>query len=321
MIRVLNAAAIVVMILGNLSTFAQDSVPKTESAVTIQVDLAEFGKSKIGGLLIKAGSSLAAKELEQDPDQAIKSVHKSLGFDPIEQEIKLVVRVGNLHSPEEDVLAVAELKDTTGNLEGFLLAAPGYQSRKHNGHNVHHIDTGDQRVTVAFHTAPQGKKHVIASFSEDVVTRLLDQIDSGASSQHLGAKTLPAGRFIDVDLSQVPTELLSDTPMQHISELLRNASLMIGEADDALTAQLLLEASSDEKATQLQQLAQGVVAMTALFKEPIRKELDQEENAEEIMEILDGLSVERKGEKVSIEVSVPEPMVIRFLKEEADLPL
>jgi hypothetical protein len=49
--------------------------------------------SEVGKLLIKAGTALAAEEMEKDPDEAMQAVINSLGFNPFEQEAQLTATV------------------------------------------------------------------------------------------------------------------------------------------------------------------------------------------------------------------------------------
>lgn len=321
-------AVIAVLFLGNVTARSQESPNASEHStlgpiepgLVVHLDLGRFAKSDLGGLLIKAGTNLAAEELQKDPQEAMEAVVKSLGFDPLDQDIKLTVTIPNVENPIDGFVAVAVLKDTTGNFEGFLLAAPNYQGEKHQGHTIHQSKIDGKDVSVAITDSKHGSKIIVASSSSQAVVNALGQVDQRGPS-NASVWSLTDKEFANVDLRSLPGEWLRETPASHLAELIQDASLSMGEADDSMQATLRVTADDEERATQLQQLAQGVTAMAGLFKDEIRSELGEQGNADAILSVMDSVSVERDARTVSVVVSLPKSLIITFLREEADLPL
>lgn len=288
--------------------------------VAVQVDLSEFAKSDLGKLLVKAGTNLAAKEMGKDPDEAMTAVMKSIGFNPLEQEIKLVATVADLEDPLEGLRLDIRLKDSTGNLEGLLLAAPEYRTSKHNDHTLHEATLDGQNLFVAFYTGASGRKHISVAGTKNVVTGVLDSL-KGESTSDGTLQKMSKGQFVNVRLLSMPEGFADVPPLANIGQMVSECSLSLREETDDLVAKVTLATKDEEQSIQLQQLAQGMVAMIGLFKEEIRKELDDDAVASRVIPILDQIKVDREGIIVTVQTRVPESLVVDFLREEADLPL
>lgn len=296
------------------SWFSLNTVRAGEPAVSVQVDLDAFAKSKLGGLLIKAGTQLAASEMDKDPGEAMDAVIETLGFDPLKQRARLAIDVMDLEDPLAGMRAVLSMKDSTGNLEGLLLAAPGYQSIEQGDRVIHSVSPDGQPVFIAFDTASSGAKRIVAAASLETVNETL-QSSAGPLSQ------FPEGQFVNVQLMSLPKEVMEGTPATALIELLKETSLSVGEDGSNLSIRISLTANDSEKAAQIQQLAQGIIAMVGLFKEEIGRELDDEETAKQMLSVINQIIVARDGSNVTVKTSIPEETVITFLREEADLPL
>ena len=318
-LRIITAFAIV-FASGPLAS-ARDWTAEKEGdpVVAVHVDVGAFANSEVGQLLLEAGTKIAAGEMEKDPDEVMDAVIKSLGFNPFEQDAKLTARISDLEEPLDGLQLTLQLKNTTGNLEGFLLAAPGYRSGKHGDQTIHTVDLDGEEVSIGFHTSGSGTKRIVAASSHEIVTDAMDALEKPNASADNEWK-MPDNQFIHVQLMSLPEELSEEPPISGIAQLLRESSLSLGEIDEDLQFKITLVAKEKEKAVQLQQLAQGVVAMASLFKEEIREELD-DEGAESVLGILDQITIDREGTKVTVQSRIPRDTMIRFLREEADLPL
>ena len=318
--RVLSTGflTLVFLLCGSIAN-AQAS-PSDESGdglATVQIDIGRFMKSEIGDTLVQAAAGLMAEELGKDSEEALKAVKESIGFDPIEQELRAYITISNLDEPLKGMKLQAEFKNSTGNLEGLLLAAPKYGSMKHEGTTVHSVAVDDETsVFVAFPSAKSGKKRVIASNSKDAVTQTIDEGSTG----ELGW-AVPEGQFLSIKLGAMPEEINEVPPLAALSSLLDHVAISIGEVEESLSIQLELHASEEEKAAQLQQLAQGAVAMVSLFSEPIREELDDDETATSVLNAAEQMVVDREGTTVRVKLDLPMSIIMQFLKEEAGLPL
>ncbi|MEO1527764.1 MAG: hypothetical protein AAFX06_20230 [Planctomycetota bacterium] len=309
--------AVVLAFFGSMAWGQESSSDSTDSStIHVQIDIGEFVTSEIGEMLTQAGAGLMGEELGKDPDEAIAAVEKSLGFDPATQKLRAVLSIKDIENPLETMTVQAEFKDSTGNLEGLLLAAPEYESFKHGEHTIHSFSLDGQDAFVGFLTSRSGKKRVVMSVTKDDVANALDE---GAKGD-LGW-SIPEGQFVSVKLNSLPEEVNEVPPLATLSSLLDHIGLSIGEEDENLTLKLAFHATEEEKAMQLQQLAQGAVAMVSLFSEQIREELDDEETATNVLNAVERIVVQRADTTVEMELSIPMSIVIQFLREEADLPL
>ena len=142
---------------------ADDTGSDDSPVVAVQVDLRAFSESDLGQMLIKAGTALAAQEMEKDPEETMDAVIKSIGFNPFEQEVRLTAAVHNLEDPVDGLRVAVEMKDSTGNLEGLLLAAPEYRTTTHGDHTIHAATMEGNDVFVAFHTSASGRRRIFLS--------------------------------------------------------------------------------------------------------------------------------------------------------------
>ncbi|MEM6472204.1 MAG: hypothetical protein AAF802_21760 [Planctomycetota bacterium] len=287
-----------------------------EPIVTVEIDLAAFHESDLGKSLIEAGAKLAAQQMEKDPEEAMSALIESLGFDPIKQELHVSLSVSDLDDPLEDMTVDVQLKDSTGNLEGLLLAAPGYEVAEVGGQKIHSVSMDGQPFHITFCDGANGKKHVIAAPSPEIVTAAAKAAASGSASDRAGD-----GEMILVQLHQMPEEVAEVPPVANIAGMIMESNLAIKDVDDDLILSINLTADTEERAKQLQQLVQGAVAMVGLFKEEIQNELQGEEVASAMISVLDKINVDLQETKVSIIASIPESLIMTFLREEADLPL
>ncbi|MEL6106506.1 MAG: hypothetical protein AAFU85_10730 [Planctomycetota bacterium] len=311
---------VVLAFFGSIAWGQESSSDMRDSGtIDVQMDIGEFVQSEFGETLIRAASGLMSEELGKDPDEAVAAVKESLGFDPVEQELRAFVTIRDIEDPLNGLVIHAEFKDSTGNLEGLLLAAPEYDSFKLGGQTIHTLSVDGQDVFIAFATSKSGSKRVVASASKDDVVDALKTL--GDRNAQLGW-SVPDGQFLSVKMASLPFDA-SDVPppVATLTSMLDQLGFSIGEQDGDLSMRLVFDTSEEEKAMQLQQLVQGAVAMISLFSEQIREELDDEETASSVLNAAQQIVVERDGSSVEMKLSIPMAIVIQFLREEADLPL
>lgn len=311
--------AVVLAFFGSIAWGQESASDKTDGTINVQMDIGAFVQSEFGETLIQAASGLMSEELGKDPDEAITAVKESLGFDPVEQELRAFVMIRDIEDPLNGLVLHAEFKDSTGNLEGLLLAAPEYESFKLGGQTIHTVSVDGQDVFIAFASSKSGKKRVVASASKNDVVEALKTL--GDRNTALGW-SVPEGQFLSVKLASLPFDA-SDVPppVATLTSMLDQLGFSLGEQDGQLSMELAFDTSDDEKAMQLQQLAQGAVAMISLFSEQIREELDDEETASSVINAAEQIVVDREGSTVEVKLAIPMEIVIQFLREEADLPL
>ncbi len=306
--------------LAPLAARAEDklSVP-AEAKFVVQVDLDKFRQTRLGGRLLDSVKRMAQQEVEQGTGGGLEQVEEALGFDPFEELHGVTIVGSSYDDPEESLRLVLQLGQTTGNLEGLLLALPGYDSSEHGGHTIHSMSDGGMHGFGAIYKDASGMHRVVAAPNRQDVIAMLD----GLSGDSQGAQKeislgVPAGTFASVQVLELPLDQLDEgEPPANVVKLLTSVSLTVSGVDDkGLAVELSLGTKEEKRAEQIQQLLQGLSAMVSLAESQIVDDQD----AQKALELLKGLAIDRDGTQVSLRVDVPEEIVLKLL-EEADLPL
>jgi|GEM_PF-3525378 len=303
---------------------AADISPPKEAIFEVRLNVAAVQDTKVGSKLIRAVKRLAAEEIgdDLDPEKAFESFEEALGFDPME-EVRSIRLFGNsFEDPEKGIQAVIEMKNTTGNVEGLLLALPGYDSSEHGKHAIHSVAPDDKhRAFGAIHeTSP---KHIVIATNKDRVEDMLDSLDdrrsSSPSDRERDRKSSRDGAsLVAVRLLQLPKQLEDmDGPPKTILKMVKQASLHIREYGEDLEVEVNVEADTEKHAEQIHQLAKGAAAMVSLASETE----EDEEELQMVARVLETLETEHDGNSVNMSVKLPQELVLEFLREEADLPI
>lgn len=305
-----------------LPTSAADSSSQGKDFV-VRLDLDNIRESKLGRKLLQAIRKKAAEEFDGDrnPDEAFAHVEKALGFDPFDELRTVTVRGRDITAPLQGMKVTIGMGTSTGNLEGLLLALPGYESAKHEDRVIHsvQIDEGQRLHGAIYGDSSRAKQIVIATSHSDVVS-MLDTLaqDGSRSPSDLSEKFKGDKKaLLQVFLNQIPKIEDLEGPPKTIARLLEQVTLSVRSDDDDLDVSLSLVADDEQHAEQLQQLAQGLVAMVSLAKE---SDGDDEDLAM-AAKLLEGLEASRDGTEVRLRIQVAEEIVIGFMREELELSL
>ncbi len=296
------------------------SVP-ADAKFVVQVDLDTFRHTQLGKRLLSLTQQMAAEEIGGEGKEIMQKVEESLGFNPLEEMQTLTVIGSDFENPEEHLQLMLQLGETTGNLEGMMLALPGYESEEYHDITIHSAHDDDKRAFAAIHTGDDGNKRIVASTQRSHVIEMLD----GLNGSRRGGKrrsvswVVPEGTFLQVQILEFPSEILDEDPPGNVIKMLRDVALTVGEDGDDYVAELTLTTSDEKRAEQIQQMVTGFKAMVGLFREQIEEEIG--DDAEQAMHMLDQIMIDRHDSTVVIQGGVPESLIIKFLQEEADLPL
>ena len=124
------------------------SVP-SDSKFVLQVDLQALKSSKIGSSLFEMAKKAAMDEVGKkidSKDVSIEKIKEVLGMDPFEEIQGIVICASDFEKPEKSLLGMVRLKKTTGNIEGLLLALPGYAKSEHRNYEIHAASPDDMRT-------------------------------------------------------------------------------------------------------------------------------------------------------------------------------
>ncbi len=107
-----------------------EAVTTQDAAWVVRMNLAKLWASPGGEIFQER-----AREKHPEMDQRLDALAEAVGLD-IRKDIGEVVMYGQGY--DGDVTLIAQLDDTTGNLEGFALTAPGYESKELEGGLILH---------------------------------------------------------------------------------------------------------------------------------------------------------------------------------------
>jgi len=277
----------------------------------VQLDLDAFRASRVGSQLFEAATQAAMNELGDD-EEKLDQVREALGFDPLTEIHGFTLFGSDFDSPEDDLQVVIRMGKTTGNLEGMVLALPEYESSDYGDHIIHSAQPDDDmQVFAVIYEDNDGNHSVVAATRRAAVEKMLDTMSEEISV----APQLAPGAFLSVNILELPMDQIGDGPQENIAKLLRQISLTVSEADENFAIHLSLSTEDEQKAEQLRQMAQGVVAMIGFVQD------EGDDDLKMVQELLRGLTVQRDEATITLDLEIPTEKVIEFLREEADLPL
>ncbi|HBE69518.1 MAG TPA: hypothetical protein DDW52_15340 [Planctomycetaceae bacterium] len=300
---------------------ASDIVLPPDTKFLFQLDLKEFGKTSIGTKLIELTAREAAREMETEGEQLLEKVNESLGFDPLQEIRTITLATSVLGNPErafESGALVVQLGKTTGNLEGLMLALPGYDSKEHDDHTLHYVGEGSQTAVCSLFEEASGNHTLVLAREESQVLRMLESLGSVGTADSVA---LDDGVFARVQLFEIPLEEIREEPAANVLKLVKQASLTIRETDAKLMrVDLNIEAVKEKKAEQIRQLLTGATAAIGLFLDNV-DELKDPELRKTAEDVLESLKVEREDSNVHLQFSFPTKVMKEVLREQADLEL
>ncbi len=210
----------------------------------------------------------------EHPDalEKMDSFSEALGFDP-RTDVQEILLLGNKFDGAP-ATALVKLGATSGNLEGWFLAAPGYKSEDLDKNTILHsfiMEKGDNpRLWCAIPYSQAEKSYtLVATFDRDQTVDLTNRIVQQGSDWLNSPPSSPNGgnTFFSLtvtDLSKMPMKIDSKDPGAAIVKTIRSVNLQATAEADTLTAQGSLTADSPARAQQLQQLLTGLKAMVQL---------------------------------------------------------
>ncbi len=228
----------------------------------------------------------------------------------------LVKIFGNSFEDNPDVTALVDLGNSRGNLEGWILAAPGYESESIDDNTLLHsfnTEQGDVRLWCALPRSKRDNRYVlVASVEREKTISLAKQVAAeglSVSSSQIGDDTLISVRVND--LSAMPIDIDDDEPGSGIVKIIRSIVFNLTTSSDTLTAQCVVESDSTAHAGQIFQLLTGLKAMIQLAA------AEDDPDVKKALELANELSVDyAEGEPtVSIKFSIEYDELIEIIRE------
>lgn len=282
-----------------------------EPSFVVNIDLDAFRKSSLGGQII--GEARKAAMAELTPLGDYEEVKKALGLDPFEDIHGLTVIGSSFEQPEKDLRLILSLGDSTGNLEGLLVAVPGYAFSDHRNYRVYSASP-ERDVTAygAIHSDASGRKKIVAATDRVQVTALLDALDGKGKgiTTTVEAAKMEDGFYLKVQVLKLPAIDMPDEFHANIFKLFRSVSVSIGEKGDRVAVELRLTAADEKSSQQLQQLWQGLAAVF-----PLATMGEPNDDMKQFVKVFQSAKVDRDGNEVRVAVEVPSSDVVAFFHE------
>jgi hypothetical protein len=298
---------------GQLPAQERGSMVPEGTKFVVTVDLDAFRASEVGGQLFQAATQAAVQELGDD-ENGLEKIREAIGFDPLTEIHSLTVFGSDFEDPEDNVQLIVRLGDSTGNLEGMILGLPGYEADTYKKYTIHSASPDDDKtVHGAIFTDDAGGKSIVAASQRSAVEAMLDALEADSNAATVAVSE--SGAFVNVNVLKLPLDQIGDGPQASVAKLMKEISVTIGEADGQFNIELRLGTEDEQKAEQIRQMAQGLVAMIAFVQD------EGDEDLERVQQLLRGLVVERNEASVRMNLKIPSEQVVEFLREEADLPL
>lgn len=315
-----QALAMSILLFVGSQANAQNSINvPSDSKFVMQIDLQALKASKIGSSLFEMARKAAMDEIGKKVDAKDVSADKIkevLGMDPFEEIQGIVICASEYENPEKSLLGMVRLKKNTGNIEGLLLAIPGYAKSEHRKYEIHSASPGDdKKIYGAIHKSMAGNNTLVIGANRDSVTGLLDSLDAkNAESKSLKSVDLFTDRKVlaHVQLMELPTEKLGKGPQANIAALLSSLSISVLEEDDELEVRGAMQTGNEKKAEQIRQSIQGLGAMVELFAL-----MDtQDDDVKNVLKFIKKIKVVQDGTSVSVKVRVPSAEIAEMIKQE-----
>lgn len=301
-----------------------------------QFTTSPFGQQVLGVLEQAIREEPIRRELgiEDMPDLKIlrEKLARVVGFDPLERVESITMYstaspFGGKIRNEEDLVkkmasttvVVVKLDGTTGNLEGFALATPDYQSTQYNGATIHSGTLPDFPLRIFMAVLKQGTGQsniVVFGLNEELVKQAMDR--ASGKSLPTASPSDAEGMFFAASLMLGDEAIrMLEIPQQQsaVFKMLQSVALSGGFEDDSVFVQLSAELVNEERAEQVRQLLEGLLAIVQL---PI-EELEKEEEFMIAREILKDVKVSRVGSQVVCRLTKPTDDALKRIRELLDM--
>ncbi len=209
-------------------------------------------------------------------------------------------------------VAVLNLTGTTGNLEGLALATPKYQSEDYHGATIHSGVLPEIELTVYMGVYRPYQDHgnsVVFGLHQDLVKQALDRLMGRAGAEGPSTPKQQAGDAVPGEYFAASVKIDEQTVRQAgipeqqsaVVKMIQRVSIAAGEDGDSLVVQLAADIVNQQRAEQIQQLLQGLMALLEL---PI-EDLEKDEGFLLLRELVKGIEVTRTGNRVKCQLRKP----------------
>jgi hypothetical protein len=318
-----TVAVVIVSVLAGLAIAQQQrSAPKmpvnvpVNSKFCIQIDLSAIKQTKLGAMLFSLAKKKAIEELgkEGGEEAGLAKIKEMLGMDPFEEIETITLSSADFEDPEKSMLALVQLKKTSGNLEGLALGLPEYESSEYKKYQIHSAAPDkNMRVYGAIHGKEDQGRTIILAPNKGSIESVLDALDSKAS----GSANEGSSPLVRLQLFEMPMDKIGEGPQANIAKIVKTVLLEIEDADEDIAFTAKMTTDTEKQAEQVRQMAQGVIAMI-----DFAQSMDSDdEDLKKIREMLVGLKATREGSDVNVGLTLNAAKIASALAEELHIDL
>lgn len=291
-----------------------------DTKFVLRLDLQAFRQTAFGERLFEMIRRKAVAELSKhakgDKTDILEKVNEMLGFDPFEEIRGITIAASDYKQPEKSLVAMIQMGESTGNLEGLLLGLPGYSTEEYGKHQIYSA-TPDKHQTIfgSIFTDKSGQKTVMLATRREAVVGLLDQLDDRVRDQgdyQTVTVDTEGSEILYLRILQLPAEMLDEGPPANVAKIVEGVTLRVGDAEGDLKAHMSLTAKTESQADQLRQMTQGLIAMLDLAQtaDP------DDEDLRKIKRFVNELTSDREGREVDVRLTVSSEELAKVLEHE-----
>ena len=317
-----TVAVVTVSVLAGLAIAQQQrSAPKmpahvpVNSKFCIQIDLNAVKQTKLGAMLFSLAKKKAIEELgkEGGDEAGLAKLTEMLGMDPFEEIQSITLSSAEFEDPEKSMLAIVQLKKTSGNLEGLALGLPEYEASDYKKTQIHSAAPDkNMRVYGAIHGKEDQNKTIVLSPNKSSIESVLDALDSAPKTSTDSSSKSP---LVRLQLFEIPQDKIGEGPQANIAKIVKTVLLEVEDADEDISFTAMMTTDTEKQAEQVRQMAQGVIAMI-----DFAQSMDSDdEDLKKIREMLVGLKATREGSDVQVGLTLKAAKIAASLAEELDL--
>lgn len=239
-------------------------VPENAS-FTIVLNASKVMQSQLGRTILNR-----IRVEEPRIDEVIDELSEMVGLD-LRSSVGQTILFGTGYE-HSDFALVADIGSTSGNINGLLLAAPGYESQVYRDKLIVHSlpfenATGESdRIYCALPKRPgTGSYYLVVSFDPQRTRHMIDQTldaDARLVSTDVDQQTLIEVRF--KDLPTLAKAAMAEGPPSVVADLIQRAHLSVNESGDSVAGELTLTIVDSLRANQVFELLRGGQAMLQL---------------------------------------------------------
>jgi len=271
------------------------SIVRDDAKFVLKVKPSAFYQSRIGQLILEQ-----VRAEEPLVDQKLDELCATIGID-LRTDLTEAVIFGTGYDQDQIAMA-AELGPTAGNINGLLLAAPGYESTVYQDELIIHSLTTDdatghpgKRVFCAMPKRPGAEAYtLVAAFDQDRVMAMIDMTmkdNTPLTAEAQRRDTLVEAWF--AGLPELAEMAEAEGPPSVWAGMIQQAHVTLGESEDGLNSELKITMVDKIRTQQVFEMVRGGLAMMQLV-------ISGEPEAQPLTEMLQMIQVNQDPEDYTV---------------------